>query len=204
MTTIIKFLICGVIALNIVHDGRTTVSMVKNISPKFEDSMCWTGSVYLPCNKIKDSEGILSSKQVLQMMYSNQNCQKDMLDTLQRSLCTKNKRKNAIHGSLHCYGSETSLISIRDCNCVTYDNDSCSILLGTCPYGCGFKPKNLIWSGEVYHPLPNNLSEYNYLMCGQLNRDSPLCSKCMEDFSPLVHFVASVWKISAPLSTRMI
>ena len=119
------------------------------------------------------------------MMHSNQSCQKDMLDTLRRSLCTKDKHKNSIHGSLIC--SENSLISIRDCKCVTYDNDSCSILLGACPYGCGFKPKELIWSGEVYHSLPNNLSEYNHLMCGQFNRESPVCSKCIKHFSPLIY-----------------
>ena len=180
MTTII---ILGVIVLNIVHGGRTTASRVSDINPEFEDSMCWTGSDYLPCKEIK--EDILSSKQVQQMMHSNQSCQKDMLDTLRRSLCTKDKHKNLIHGSLIC--SEDSLISIRDCKCVTYDNDSCSILLGACPYGCGFKPKELTWSGEVYHSLPNNLSEYNHLMCGQFNCESPVCSKCIKHFSPLVY-----------------
>ena len=51
MTTII---ILGVTMLNIVHGGRTTASRVSDINPEFEDSMCWTGSDYLPCKEIKE------------------------------------------------------------------------------------------------------------------------------------------------------
>ena len=77
---------------------------------------------------------------------------------------------------------------IQYCDCVTYDSDLCSVSFGECPYGCGFTVISS-WSGQVYNPLriPNNLNEYNEEICGRLNCDGPLGSKCRKDFSPLIY-----------------
>ena len=89
-------------------------------------------------------------------------------------------------GAIKCLDN---VISVLDCNCVTYDSDKCSILVGACPYGCGFTTDHERWSGEAFHPLTHNLSDNttNNDMCGRLNRDGPMCSKCKTGFSPLVY-----------------
>ena len=115
MTTV--YLILSIILLNVVY--RTTASTV-NINP--EDHKCWIGWAYLPCKKyelIKAGTLYLnvSGEQVLQIIYSNLKCQQDLLDTLQKSLCTKDKREGVIHELLHC--GDNSVISVRDCDCVT-------------------------------------------------------------------------------------
>ena len=107
-------------------------------------------------------------------------------DALQNIFCR-------YHGIPHGYviGGVLTYIDnafyVEDCYCVTYDNDTCGVLLGPCPYGCGFTTDNKSWSGQLNHPLPRNFSELNHAMCGRLNRDGPMCSKCRKNFSPLVY-----------------
>ena len=123
------------------------------------------------------------SADIKRISSSNQTCQQDMLDALINLLCIQHQRILDSGGALLCLDNA---IYIQHCDCVTYDNDLCSVSLGACPYGCGFI-FNSSWSGQPYNPLPNNLSKYNQEICGRLNRDGPLCSKCEEDFSPLVY-----------------
>ena len=117
---------------------------------------------------------------------SNQTCQQKLLDTLRNLLCVHHKLIIDSGEALLCI--DNVIYIQNDCDCFTYDNynDLCSVTLGACPYGCGFT-SNLRWSGQTYNHLPNNLSEYNQKICGRLNRDGQLCSKCRKGFSPLVY-----------------
>jgi hypothetical protein len=155
-----------------------------------EDHRCWTGGINLPCKDYElAKEGALylnvSKQNIVQLTSSsNQTCLQDLQDTVQDLVCVHHKTKYNNRGELLC---DNSRISIRNCNCMTYNKDKCSILFGDCPYGCGFTTDNSSWSKQVYHPMPNNVSEYNLEMCGRLNRDGPMCSKCRKDFCPLVY-----------------
>ena len=115
---------------------------------------------------------------------SPQSCQQDQLDDIQKRICNRTHLSGfGNRGAISCIDN---VISVLDCNCVTYDSDKCSVLLGACPYGCGFTTSR--WSGQGFHPLTHNLSDATTNdMCGRLNRDGPMCSKCKTGFSPLVY-----------------
>ena len=88
-----------------------------------------------------------------------------------------------IHDAVSCNKNQVSILS---CKCMT-DDEKDGVLVGSCPYGCGLSNDSSSWKQHVYHPLPMNVSRLNDAMCGQLNRDGRLCSKCKEGFSPLVY-----------------
>ena len=90
-----------------------------------------------------------------------------------------------IYGAVSC-SNRYNQISILRCNCMTYDENE-GVLAGSCLYGCGYFNDSSGWSQHVYHPLPMNVSRLNNAMCGWLNRDGRLCSKCKEGFSPLAY-----------------
>ena len=121
-------------------------------------------------------------------MYANLTCQQNLLDTLQTVLCER-PMHNQGHGISHTVKCIDNVIYVQDCSCVTYHDDYniCIALLGKCPYGCEFKSNDLSWNWKVNNHLAENFSKYNHEMCGQLNRDGSLCSKCIKDFSPLVY-----------------
>ena len=178
----------GVILLNVLYITRALVIYV-DPDNGIENHKSWTGGIQVPYKNYElANESTLynimnTSTHVQLTSSSDQPCQQDLLDALQNLLCIHHKHIFDNDGALLCIDN---VIYIRQCDCVTYDNDHCSVLLGTCPYGCGFM-FNSSWSGQAYNPLPKNLSEYNHEMCGRLNRDGQLCSKCIKDFSPLVY-----------------
>ena len=103
---------------------------------------------------------------------------------MQKRMC--NRSHLAGFGNRGAISCIDNVISVLDCNYVTYDSDKCSVLLGPCPYGCGFMTEQ--WSRQAFHPLTHNLSDtITNDMCGRLNRDGPMCSKCKTGFSPLVY-----------------
>ena len=94
----------------------------------------------------------------------------------------------SVHGTVSC-NNNSNQVSILRCYCMTYDSTE-DVVLGSCPYGCGYFNDSSSWSRsgrEIYHPLPLNVTDLNYGMCGRLNRDYRLCSKCSKGFSPLVY-----------------
>ena len=116
----------------------------------------------------------------------SQTCQQDQLDDMQKRICMHVESAPAFDtkGAAMCIDN---VIYVLDCDCVTCNSDECRFLLGACPYGCGFTTENSSWSRQTYHPLTHNFSEITTRMCGWLNRDGPLCSKCKNGFSPLVY-----------------
>ena len=75
----------------------------------------------------------------------------------------------------------TPRTSILDCYCMTFNSERDEFELGRCLYGCGHA------KDTVYYELPRNASDLNEYTCGQSNRDSTLCGKCMPGYSPLVY-----------------
>ena len=181
-------MICSisVILLNVFYITRAVVIYV-DPDNGIENHKSWTGGIHLPCKNYElANEGTLqmnTSTDVQLISSLDQPCQQDLLDALHNFLCIHHKHISDNDGALLCINN---VIYIRHCGCVTYDNDHCRVLLGACPYGCGFT-FNSSWRGQAYNPLPNNLSEYNHEICGRLNRDGQLCSKCIKDFSPSVY-----------------
>ena len=94
----------------------------------------------------------------------------------------------SVHASVSC-NSITNRVAVLRCYCMTYDSTK-GVVLGSCPYGCGYfnDSINSNWIDRtIYHPLPLNITDLNRGMCGRLNRDNRLCSKCINGFSPLVY-----------------
>ena len=120
---------------------------------------------------------------------SPQSCRQDQLDAMQKRMCN--------HTHLSRFGNRGAMICldnviyVLDCNCVTYDSDKCSVLLGVCPYGSVWIYKKRVkLEGAIFLSFARKLKQIQlYAMCGRLNRDGPIlmCSKCRKDFSPLVY-----------------
>ena len=94
----------------------------------------------------------------------------------------------SVHASVNC-NSITNRVAVLRCYCMTYDSTK-GVVLGSCPYGCGYfnDSVNSNWIDRtIYHPLPLSITDLNRGMCGRLNRDNRLCSKCINGFSPLVY-----------------
>ena len=185
ITTTLTFYTMSVILLTSLCTARALVIYVDHENGT-EDHRCWTGGISLPCKDYElAKEGALylniSKQNIVQLTSSsNQSCQQNLQDAIQNIVCV-----------LHEYYRDKTFcdnnrVSIRNCDCMTY-NDKCSVLIGDCPYGCGFTTDNASWSRQIYHQMPKNVSEYNLEMCGRLNRDGPMCSKCRKGFSPLVY-----------------
>ena len=85
-------------------------------------------------------------------------------------------RKNIV---LRCdkYNTEIKIYT-----CLTYDAAEGVSIVNNCPFNF-MTPDSP--SGFLV-TLPNNLSQLNSRMCGPLNRDGPLCSKCKDGLGPAV------------------
>ena len=72
--------------------------------------------------------------------------------------------------------------------CALYDSAINDTVVANCPY---VFPKHLVADGRIR--LPQNLSELNQFICGNLNRDigNPLCGKCINGTGPSIHPVGS-------------
>ena len=90
-----------------------------------------------------------------------------------------------VHDTVKCSTNPDIKVLVSNCNCITYDEEG-GVLVGSSPYGCGFV--SLLDKNQPhYHSLPSNLSRLNEAMCGRLNRNGRLCSKCQEGFCPLAY-----------------
>ena len=166
--------------LESVPESSTTVIYVDPHNGTM-DPNCWTGGINLPCKDYDlAKKGALYLKVSVQMIPSkNEACQQTWTyDSNGTCQCG-----SSIHDAVSCNKNQVSILS---CKCMT-DDEKDGVLVGSCPYGCGLSNDSSSWKQHVYHPLPMNVSRLNDAMCGQLNRDGRLCSKCKEGFSPLVY-----------------
>ncbi len=88
------------------------------------------------------------------------------------------------HGGIKC--SEKSMKSaVLNCHCVTYDKKDNKTFAGLCFYNCERPIRNKVFD-NVYHGLPENISDLNGYMCSRFNRGGVLCGECVEGLNPLV------------------
>ncbi len=74
-------------------------------------------------------------------------------------------------------------VYIRDFYCATFNNETNSIEFGKCIYGCERSQSSHVDGG--YCKLPQNTSELNVHMCGDLHRDKTLCGRCEDTYYPM-------------------
>ena len=76
--------------------------------------------------------------------------------------------------------------------CGTYDDNTGIFSLALCPYfqSDGLKMKEFK-QHSWYIQLPGNVSELNDYLCGTMNRQGTVCSKCADGFGPAVMSVGS-------------
>ena len=90
----------------------------------------------------------------------------------------------SVHGGIKC--SEKSMRSaVLNCHCVTYDKEDTLTFAGLCFYNCERPILNKAFD-NVYHGLPENISDLNKYMCNRFNRDGVLCGECTKGLNPFV------------------
>ncbi len=92
------------------------------------------------------------------------------------SVCHGRIRNN---GLVCRYGN----VYIRKCYCATYNNKRNLIEFGKCIYSC--KKNKIDYLDDGYSKLPQNISELNDHMCGDLHRDGTLCGRCEDTYYPM-------------------
>ena len=148
-----------------------------------DNNTCWT-TVQIPCETSPTTQTGLIKDLSSKKSIGSTVIEDHYLD------CYPWMFRNSTNGKCECsnipYRSvlcdvEISRTSILDCYCMTYDSESNETQLGRCVYGCGHK------TDTVFYPLPNNTDNLNSYSCGNMNRDSTLCGKCLPGYSPLLY-----------------
>ena len=65
---------------------------------------------------------------------------------------------------------------------MTYDNATGATEIGPCPYIAHYNTIRAAGDKLFYIKLPSNVSSLNEIMCGPLNREGLLCSKCKDGY----------------------
>ena len=84
---------------------------------------------------------------------------------------------NDVNGVVYC-NPDMNLTFLLNCYCMTYDNITSEIVLGSCIYNCFDSSENAVLSRSTYDPLPQNVDGLNDAMCKHFNRHGQLCSRC--------------------------
>ncbi len=74
-------------------------------------------------------------------------------------------------------------VYIRDSYCATYNDENNSIEYGKCIYS--YERNQFDHLDDGYSKLPQNISELNVYMCGDLHRDKTLCWRCEDTYYPM-------------------
>ena len=90
----------------------------------------------------------------------------------------------SLHGGIKC-SEKTMRSAVLNCHCVTYEEKDAKTFAGLCFYNCERPVLNKVLQ-NVYHGLPENISDLNSYMCNRFNRDGVLCGECMKGLSPFV------------------
>ena len=78
--------------------------------------------------------------------------------------------------------------SLRLASCVFYDSQADDVVVAACPF---LFPKHMIKNNVI--PLPQNVSELNAIICGNLSREvkGPLCGKCVNGTGPSIYSIGN-------------
>ena len=84
---------------------------------------------------------------------------------------------NILNYILNC-DSLGQIRSILTCNCITYNEITSTLEIGSCIYNCNPKKKTI----PPYFYLLSNASDWNEIVCGRFNRKGTLCGECKDGF----------------------
>ena len=84
---------------------------------------------------------------------------------------------NDVNGVVYC-NPDMNLTFLLNCYCMTYDNITSEIVLGSCIYNCFNGSENAALSRSTYHRLPQSVDDLNDVTCTHFNRHGQLCSRC--------------------------
>ena len=94
-----------------------------------------------------------------------------------KNRCSRCCKTDQLPSEMKCIDDEG--VQIEYGYCVTFDGQS--FQSSTCHY---FQPKGHTVTEDGYVILPDNVSELNDYMCRTMNRQGPLCSRCIDGFGP--------------------
>ena len=116
-------------------------------------------------------------------LNTGNSCEQVWMQTCQHSLL----KYVSLAGFVHCI--DGNIAGMTACNCVNHDDDheSNCLILGRCPYTCGFYDRKSHWTEKTVFTLPKDVNKLNQFACGRLNRTGRLCSECVEGLSPQVY-----------------
>ena len=87
-----------------------------------------------------------------------------------------------IHGAVRC-NDTINEVQLLDCYCMSVNKEG-GMEVGKCFIGCArFQTRG----DEVYYLVPEDKSQVNSWLCGELNKNGSFCGKCQSGFSPLVY-----------------
>ena len=86
---------------------------------------------------------------------------------------------NDVSGVVYC-NPDMNLTFLLNCYCMTYDNITDEIVLGSCIYNCFNSSENAVLSRSTYNLLPQSVDDLNDVMCKYFNRSGQLCSRCKQ------------------------
>ena len=171
------------------------------------DNSCWTGGADVPCKTVdlalegarRVSTGIFPVVLVQPKCPTAAQCSCSNVtsgSSLQPSnssseSCPTWQYRNksgvcvcgsGVHGAVEC-NSALAKTTVLDCHCMTYNKDH-NVVLGKCFFGCyrSNSGKDLI-----RYPVPSDVSELNYEVCGNYSRTGQSCGNCIEGYTPLAY-----------------
>ena len=171
------------------------------------DNSCWTGGVDVPCKTVelalegarRVSTGISpvvlvqpNCPTAAQCSCSNVTSGSSLQPSNSSSeSCPTWQYRNksgvcvcgsGVHGAVEC-NSELAETTVLECHCMTYNKDN-NVVLGKCFFGCyrSNSGKDLI-----RYPVPSDVSELNYEVCGNYSRTGQSCGNCIEGYTPLAY-----------------
>ncbi len=114
---------------------------------------CTNNSDCFPAMKCDNGTCVCEAKQIINMQFS---------------------------GLLKC---DKQGVSVSDCNCFTFDNNTKLYTVGACMENCMNGDSDFY--NNFYHPtFPPSSTNVTEIMCGKYNRGGRLCGKCLPSFSP--------------------
>ena len=187
----------------------TTQPVYVDCSKGTQDKTCWNGGLDLPCNSLdlamEGAELLNTTVMVLgpreckrQKSHSNimpkihkmnettssaDKCPPWFIPTGNASNPCKCAKTPGKIVSCDQTLNETLLLS---CYCMSYDTTSSELIVGACVYGCFYEHMTDLAKGP-YLKLPQNISDLNTAVCGQLNRTGRLCGQCAQNMFPPVY-----------------
>ena len=175
-----------------------------------QDKTCWNGGLDLPCNSLDLAMEGAELKNTTVSVLTPRQCERQCKS--HSSVISPIQKMNEITSSADecppwfiptgnasnpckCAKTPGEIVScdqtlnetlLLSCNCMSYENTSNELIVGSCMYGCFYNDVTDLTKG-LYFKLPQNISNLNTAVCGPLNRRGRLCGQCAQNMFPPVY-----------------